>query len=203
MKTALIVRAVLGALSLAVIFARPRWQFRWDAGDPSGPRVGDAISIEGRPFPSCRERRNETVTSNHGVEGSSPSALTKNNHCGNGLFNSRRRRTSCTQLPISNKAISRQRRLTGPAGSISVLQGSPPLTAPANTHTPVAMNIPPTRHPTEHRCEALTISEMPPYRCTTSATGARYGREVCPSHASALHVRWFDDDHPDVPHLHG
>jgi hypothetical protein len=77
MKTALIVRAVLGALSLAVIFARPRWQLRCDAGVPLGPRVGDAISIEGRPFPSCRERRNETVTFNHGVEGSSPSALTK------------------------------------------------------------------------------------------------------------------------------
>ena len=30
----------------------------------------------------------------------------------------------------------------------------------------------------EHRCEALTISEIPPYRCTTSATGARQGREV-------------------------
>jgi hypothetical protein len=66
------------------------------------------------------------------------------------------------------------------------------LTAITNTRTPIAMNIPQAAT-IEHRCEALTISEIPPYRCTTSATGARYGREVCPSHASALHVRWFDD----------
>jgi hypothetical protein len=45
----------------------------------------------------------------------------------------------------------------------------------------------------ECRCEALTISDIPPYRCTTSATAHRQGREVCPSHASALHVLWFDD----------
>jgi hypothetical protein len=55
----------------------------------------------------------------------------------------------------------------------------------------------------EHRCEALTISEIPPYRCITSATADRQGREVCPSHASALHVRWFDDDGADVLHLRG
>jgi hypothetical protein len=53
----------------------------------------------------------------------------------------------------------------------------------------------------EHRCEGLTISEIPPYRCTTSATGARQGREVCASHASALHLRWFDDDDAGVPQL--
>jgi hypothetical protein len=28
----------------------------------------------------------------------------------------------------------------------------------------------------EHRCEALTISDIPPYRCTTSATADRRGR---------------------------
>jgi hypothetical protein len=56
------------------------------------------------------------------------------------------------------------------------------------------MNIPETDTTIEHRCEALTISEIPPYRCTTSATGARQGREVCPSHARSLHVHWFDDD---------
>jgi hypothetical protein len=47
---------------------------------------------------------------------------------------------------------------------------------------------------TEHRCEALTISDIPPYRCTTSATTARQGREVCASHARALRIRWFDAD---------
>jgi hypothetical protein len=55
----------------------------------------------------------------------------------------------------------------------------------------------------EHRCEALTISEIPPYRCTTSATGARQGREVCTGHARALHVHWFDDDDGGVGHIHG
>jgi hypothetical protein len=75
------------------------------------------------------------------------------------------------------------------------------LTAPANTRTPVAMNIAQTD--TEHRCEALTFSEIPPYRCTTSATGARYGREVCPSHVSALSVYWFDDDDVALHQLDG
>jgi hypothetical protein len=46
----------------------------------------------------------------------------------------------------------------------------------------------------EHRCEALTISDIPPYRCTTSATDARQGREVCTNHARSLRVRWFDAD---------
>jgi hypothetical protein len=46
---------------------------------------------------------------------------------------------------------------------------------------------------TEHRCEALTISDIPPYRCTSSATADRRGRAVCASHARALRVRWFDD----------
>jgi len=45
----------------------------------------------------------------------------------------------------------------------------------------------------EQRCEALTISDMPPYRCTTSATADRRGRAVCASHARALSIRWFDD----------
>jgi hypothetical protein len=61
------------------------------------------------------------------------------------------------------------------------------------------MNIPQTDTTiVEHRCEALTISEIPPYRCTTSATDDRQGREVCPSHARAPHVSWFDDDNADV-----
>jgi hypothetical protein len=46
----------------------------------------------------------------------------------------------------------------------------------------------------EHRCEALTISDIPPYRCTTSATAARQGRSVCPAHSRALRVRWSDED---------
>jgi hypothetical protein len=75
------------------------------------------------------------------------------------------------------------------------------LTIPANTPTPWAMNIPQTDNTIEHRCEALTISEIPPYRCTTSATGARQGREVCSGHASSLHVHWFDDDDAGVPQL--
>src|ERR1700722_6091483 len=33
----------------------------------------------------------------------------------------------------------------------------------------------------EHRCEALTISDIPPYRCTTSVTADRRGRAVCPA----------------------
>jgi hypothetical protein len=45
----------------------------------------------------------------------------------------------------------------------------------------------------EHRCEALTISDIPPYRCTISATADRRGRAVCASHARALRIRWFDD----------
>lgn len=45
----------------------------------------------------------------------------------------------------------------------------------------------------EHRCEALTIGDIPPYRCTTSAATDRRGRAVCASHARALRIRWFDD----------
>jgi hypothetical protein len=60
------------------------------------------------------------------------------------------------------------------------------------------MNIPQTDTTIKHRCEALTISEIPPYRCTTSATGARQGREVCASHASTLHVHWFDAGVPQL-----
>jgi hypothetical protein len=47
---------------------------------------------------------------------------------------------------------------------------------------------------TEHRSEALAISDIPPYRCTTSATADRRGRAVCASHARAVRVRWFDAD---------
>ena len=44
----------------------------------------------------------------------------------------------------------------------------------------------------EHRCEALTISDIPPYRCTTSATADRRGRAVCANHARALRIRYLD-----------
>jgi hypothetical protein len=52
---------------------------------------------------------------------------------------------------------------------------------------------------TEHRCEALTISDIPPYRCTTSATADRRGRAVCASHARAPRVRWFDESSGSFP----
>jgi hypothetical protein len=39
----------------------------------------------------------------------------------------------------------------------------------------------------EHRCEALTITDIPPYRCTTSATADRKGRAVCAGHARPAH----------------
>lgn len=51
----------------------------------------------------------------------------------------------------------------------------------------------------EHRCEALTISDIPPYRCTTSATADRRGRAVCAAHSRTLRVRWFDDADAGVP----
>jgi hypothetical protein len=63
---------------------------------------------------------------------------------------------------------------------------------------PKGMNIPEPDTTIEHRCEALTISEIPPYRCTTSATGARRGREVCASHAQSLDVHWFDAGVPQL-----
>jgi hypothetical protein len=52
---------------------------------------------------------------------------------------------------------------------------------------------------TEHRCEALTISDIPPYRCTTSATADRAGRAVCPAHARALRIRWFEESSGSFP----
>jgi hypothetical protein len=42
----------------------------------------------------------------------------------------------------------------------------------------------------EHRCEALTISDLPPCRC---ATADRRGRAVCASHARTLRIHRFDD----------
>jgi hypothetical protein len=77
---------------------------------------------------------------------------------------------------------------------------SSPLTPGRYPRNPVLMTILETV--TEHRCEALTISDIPPYRCTTSATADRRGRAVCASHARALRIRWFDDDEAGVLRLH-
>jgi hypothetical protein len=65
-----------------------------------------------------------------------------------------------------------------------------PLDARPTSAQPGAMTDTTT---TEHRCEALTISDIPANRCTTSATDDRKGRAVCASHARALRIRWFDD----------
>ena len=51
-----------------------------------------------------------------------------------------------------------------------------------------------TQPDTEHQCEALTIGDSPPYRCTTSATATRQGalRRLGWLRSRALRVRWFD-----------
>jgi hypothetical protein len=72
-----------------------------------------------------------------------------------------------------------------------------PLTPGAHQPNPASMTIilESAVTATEHRCEALTISDIPtPYRCTTSATADRQGRAVCPAHSRTLRVRWFDAD---------
>ena len=85
--------------------------------------------------------------------------------------------------------------------------------APATRMTTRPLPLTPGQHPrkpapmttletaTEHRCEALTISDIPPYRCTTNATADRRGRAVCASHARDLRIHWFDDaaDHQFDP----
>jgi hypothetical protein len=77
-----------------------------------------------------------------------------------------------------------------------------PLTPGPHPRKPVGMIILDAAT-VEHRCEALTIGDIPTYRCTTSATADRRGRAVCASHARALHVRWFDNDDEGALHLHG
>jgi hypothetical protein len=75
-----------------------------------------------------------------------------------------------------------------------------PLTPGRHTSKPAPMTIIEAVTTTvEHRCEALTISEITPYRCTTSATADRRGRAVCASHARSLRIRWFDDVRSDCP----
>jgi hypothetical protein len=67
-----------------------------------------------------------------------------------------------------------------------------PYTGNADAMTETATAA--TTDTTEVRCEALTVSDIPPYRCTKSATIDRKGRAVCPAHSRALRIRWFDDD---------
>jgi hypothetical protein len=69
----------------------------------------------------------------------------------------------------------------------------PPLTPARHGRNPAFMTTLETAATAEHRCEALTISDIPPYRCTTSATADRRGRAVCASHARAQRIRWFDE----------
>ena len=51
------------------------------------------------------------------------------------------------------------------------------------------------------RCEALTVSEIPVYRCTGVATTDRDGHAVCAAHSRALRIRYYDSDDAGV--LHG
>jgi len=44
------------------------------------------------------------------------------------------------------------------------------------------------------RCEAMTISEIPPYRCTSEASADRNGHAVCAAHSRTLHKLTFYDD---------
>jgi hypothetical protein len=75
-------------------------------------------------------------------------------------------------IPNSQQLVSNASK-PPPGATPHRLPGARPLTILADTPTPWAMNIAQTDTTIEHRCEALTISEIPPYRCTTSATGAR------------------------------
>jgi len=51
------------------------------------------------------------------------------------------------------------------------------------------------------RCEALTVSDIPVYRCTSVATADRDGRAVCAAHSTALRICYYDND--DAGMLHG
>jgi hypothetical protein len=48
------------------------------------------------------------------------------------------------------------------------------------------------------RCEALTVSDIPVYRCTSVATA---GHAVCEAHSRALGICYYDSD--DAYVLHG
>jgi hypothetical protein len=51
------------------------------------------------------------------------------------------------------------------------------------------------------RCEALTVSDIPVYRCTRIATADRDGHAVCAAHSRALRICYYDRD--DACVLHG
>ena len=51
------------------------------------------------------------------------------------------------------------------------------------------------------RCEALTVSDIPVYRCTSVATADRDGHAVCAAHSRALRISYYDGDDSGV--LHG
>jgi hypothetical protein len=51
------------------------------------------------------------------------------------------------------------------------------------------------------RCEAMTVSEIPAYRCTGVATADRDGHAVCAAHSRTLRIWFYDEDDAGV--LHG
>jgi hypothetical protein len=51
------------------------------------------------------------------------------------------------------------------------------------------------------RCEALTVSDIPVYRCTSVATANRDGHAVCAAHSRALRISYCDSGDSGV--LHG
>jgi hypothetical protein len=51
------------------------------------------------------------------------------------------------------------------------------------------------------RCEALTVSDIPVYRCTSAATADRDGHAVCAAHSGAHRICYYDSDDAGV--LHG
>ena len=51
------------------------------------------------------------------------------------------------------------------------------------------------------RCEALTVSDIPVYRCTSVATADRDGHAVCAAHSRVLRICYYDSDDAGV--LHG
>jgi hypothetical protein len=48
------------------------------------------------------------------------------------------------------------------------------------------------------RCEAMTISEIQAYRCTSVATADRDGHAVCAAHSRTLRIRFYDEDDAGV-----
>ena len=48
------------------------------------------------------------------------------------------------------------------------------------------------------RCEALTVSDIPVYRCTSVATADRDGHAVCAAHSRARRICYYDSDDAGV-----